>query len=48
LIGEPAAFRRPDELQRLLGVSGIRGTVVEQGRMTYVFVGSTERGDEDA
>ncbi len=39
LLGEPGAFREPRELQRLLARWGIKGTITDEGVMTYNFVG---------
>jgi demethylmenaquinone methyltransferase/2-methoxy-6-polyprenyl-1,4-benzoquinol methylase len=47
-LGEPAAFRQPAELQGLMSTCGISGTIVEQGVVTYLFVGSNVGGDADA
>lgn len=45
MIGEPAAFHGPEELQRLLSLHQIRGKIVEQGRLSYLFVGSNMKGE---
>jgi ubiquinone/menaquinone biosynthesis C-methylase UbiE len=39
LLGEPGAFWDPDELRALLAKRGIRGTITDQGLLTYSFVG---------
>lgn len=39
LLGEPGAFREPRELQRLLARWGIKGTIIDEGMITYSFVG---------
>lgn len=46
MIGEPAAFHGPEELQRLLRVHGISGKTVEQGRLGYLLLGSNKKGDD--
>jgi demethylmenaquinone methyltransferase/2-methoxy-6-polyprenyl-1,4-benzoquinol methylase len=47
MLGEPAAFRRPGELQDLLSTCGISGTILEQGPLSYLFVGSKVKEDDD-
>ena len=46
MIGEPAAFHRPEDLQRLLRAHGISGEIVERGRLSYLLLGSNMKGDE--
>jgi len=39
MLGEPAGFMTPTDLERLLESVGVRGSTESQGGMSYVFVG---------
>ncbi len=40
LVGEPAGFRTPVELQEYLAARGVFGTSAPQGRISYAFIGA--------
>jgi ubiquinone/menaquinone biosynthesis C-methylase UbiE len=40
LLGEPAAFMRPSDLQGLMAAVGVPGSTQRRGDASYVFVGS--------
>lgn len=40
LLGEPAGFMRPEELELLMSGAGIQGRAQRQGKASYVFVGT--------
>ncbi len=39
LLGEPASFMRPVDLERLMAAAGVPGSTQRQGGASYVFVG---------
>lgn len=39
LLGEPAALLRPQELEELLSLYGVRGHAAKQGADTYIYAG---------
>jgi demethylmenaquinone methyltransferase/2-methoxy-6-polyprenyl-1,4-benzoquinol methylase len=51
LLGEPAGFMRPADLERLMEAVGVPGSTQRQGGSSYVFVGEVAplagRGHDD-
>jgi hypothetical protein len=39
MLGEPAGFLRPDEMEKLMAKAGVKGSSQRQRGASYVFVG---------